>query len=95
MKALLLMLAVTGCTTVGSNYTLPPQCRGDLNYVKAPIVRVLPANFPGHRQIGAYLPPSIDYPDGLIFVASSLSATDAATVVTHERCHAIAGAWHP
>lgn len=101
MRVLLLTLALGGCAAeVGSNYTPPAQCRGDLSYVKAPVVRIAPAIFAqvnrkATPQIGAYLPPNAEHPNGLIFVDSTLSANDAAKVVAHERCHAVAGNWHP
>lgn len=101
MKPLFLALALGACApAVGSNYTLPAQCRGDLSHVDVPIVKVAPAvlaryNKKSTPQIGAYVYPTVEYPKGLILVDATLGAGDAATVVRHERCHHIAGNWHP
>lgn len=101
MRCLILALTLGACApAIDSGYVLPPSCRGNLDHVKVPVLRVAPAmlartNKGLTRQVGAYFPPGAGMPDGLIWVDATLSASDTAKVLRHEKCHHLLGAWHP
>ena len=87
---LIVGLVLAGCQTLYDNngFLYPPECRGDLSAVSAPIL-ISPREAIGGDD-GRY-----DYVSGTILIADDLAGSMKEDVIRHERCHAIAGRWHP
>lgn len=80
-------------------YMYPMKCRGDLSWVKAD-VRVVPrtvmraASPPGYEALGMTFQRGPGEP-ALIWISDHLSGWRYDDALRHERCHVVAGHWHP
>ena len=87
-----------GPSTDFAGNVYPIQCRGDLSYVKAPILFVPPSHLAdygakhgmnaGTRLYGLTVMRSF------ILIDNTLRGWKRADAIRHERCHVIAGDWH-
>jgi len=80
---------------LGNHY--PPACMVDLSYVNAPILFVSPkvlSEVRAKRHMAGRLW-AVTYAKSLIMVDETAEGWVRDDLIRHERCHIVAGAWHP